>query len=75
MLNNPGIKEAIMDPVKTAEIYTYIKKGKNTSGAQTFDQHITQLYKEGLITKEEALANATKPEDFERNLMFSDNDE
>ena len=72
MINNPGIKESIMDPVKTAEIYTYIKKGKNTSGAQSFDQHITKLYKDGLISMEEAKNNATKPEDFERNLMFGD---
>lgn len=72
MINNPGIKESILDPVKTAEIYTYIVKGKNTSGAQSFDQHITKLYKEGLISMEEARSNATKPEDFERNLMFGD---
>lgn len=72
MINNPGIKECLMDPLKTAEIYTYIQKGKNTSGAQSFDQHITDIYKSGLITLEEAKTNATKPEDFERNLMFSD---
>lgn len=75
MINNPGIHEAIMDPIRTAEIYTYICKGKNGSGAQSFDQHITKLYKEGRISKEEAIANATKPEDFERNLMFGDNDD
>lgn len=73
MINNPGIKEAILDPQRTKEIYTYIEKGRNTSGAQSFDQHITSLYKEGLISMEEAKTNATKPEDFERNLMFGDN--
>lgn len=75
MINNPGIKESILDPVKTAEIYTYITKGKNGSGAQSFDQAITKLYKDGLITMEEAKSNATKPEDFERNLMFGDDQE
>lgn len=75
MINNPGIREAILDPIKTKEIYTYIEKGKNTSGAQSFDQHITKLYKEGLITLDEAKGNATKPEDFERNLMFGDSQE
>ncbi len=73
MINNPGIREAILDPDKTKEIYTYIEKGKNTSGAQSFDQHITSLYKNELITMEEAKSNATKPDDFERNLMFGDN--
>lgn len=72
MINNPGIRESILDSTKTKEIYTYIEKGKNTSGAQSFDQHITKLYKDGLITLEEAKGNATKPEDFERNLMFGD---
>jgi twitching motility protein PilT len=75
MINNPGIKESIMDPHKMKEIYMYIEKGKNGSGAQSFDQHITALYKAGLISMEEAKGNATKPEDFERNLMFGDNSE
>ncbi len=75
MINNPGIKEAILDPVKTAEIYTYITKGKNGSGSQSFDQAITKLYKSGQISMEEAKSNATKPEDFERNLMFGDDQE
>jgi twitching motility protein PilT len=74
MINNPGIKESILDPAKTKEIYMYIEKGsgKGGSGAQSFDQHITKLYKNGLITMEEAKGNASKPEDFERNLMFGD---
>ncbi len=75
MINNPGIKESILDPVRTAEIYTYITKGKNGSGAQSFDQAITKLYKQNLITMEEARSNATKPEDFERNLMFGEDQE
>lgn len=75
MINNPGIKESILDPTKTKEIYMYIEKGKNTSGAQSFDQHITQLYRDKLISMEEAKGNASKPEDFERNLMFGDQSE
>jgi twitching motility protein PilT len=72
MINNPGVREAILDPTRTKEIYTYIEKGKNGSGAQSFDQHITKLYKSGIITLQEAKSNATKPEDFERNLMFGE---
>jgi len=75
MINNPGIKESILDPAKTKEIYMYIEKGKNTSGAQSFDQHITQLYRDKLISMEEAKGNASKPEDFERNLMFGNQSE
>lgn len=75
MINNPGIREAILDPTKTKEIYTYIEKGQGRggSGAQSFDQHITKLFKTNQITMEEAKSNATKPEDFERNLMFGNN--
>ncbi len=74
MINNPGIRESILDPTKTKEIYTYIEKGQGRggSGAQSFDQHITKIYKQGLITMEEARSNASKPDDFERNLMFGD---
>lgn len=74
MINNPGIREAILDPSRTKEIYTYIEKGRNTSGAQSFDQHITSLYKAGLISMDEAKSNATRPEDFERNLMFGESE-
>lgn len=70
MVNNPGICDAIKDQEKTPEIYTYIEKRSN--GMQTFDQHLTDLYKAEKITLEEARANASKPDDFERNLMFAE---
>jgi twitching motility protein PilT len=75
MITSPGIKEAIADASRIAEIYTFIKKGKNGSGSQTFDQHITDLYREGKITIEEARNGASSPDDFERNLMFGDQED
>lgn len=74
MITSPGIKEAINDADNIAEIYTYIEKGKRGVGTQSFDQHITDLYKAGKITLEEAKGSASSPEDFERNLMFGDDD-
>tara|TARA_Y100000780_G_scaffold232594_1_gene268607 strand:+ start:274883 stop:275974 length:1092 start_codon:yes stop_codon:yes gene_type:complete len=74
MITSPGIREAIQDPNKIEEIYTYIRKGKQGVGTQSFDQHITELYKAGKISIEEARANASSPEDFERNLMFGDDE-
>jgi twitching motility protein PilT len=71
MINNPGIREAILVPEKIKDIYIYIEKGKNSSGSQSFDQHLMALYKSGKITLADAKANATKPDDFERNLNFS----
>jgi twitching motility protein PilT len=73
MINNPGIRDAIQNPDNTFEIYTYIRK--KTNGMQTFDQHLTALYRAGKVTLEEAKANASKPDDFERNLNFGDDQE
>jgi twitching motility protein PilT len=77
MITSPGIKEAISNPAKISDIYTYMRKGKNGTGTQTFDQHLTDLFKAEKISKQEAMNNASSPEDFERNLMFGDeeNDE
>ena len=75
MITSPGIKEAVADASKIGEIYTFIKKGKRGSGTQTFDQHITDLYKAGKISMEEARASASSPDDFERNLMFGEDDD
>jgi twitching motility protein PilT len=74
MITSPGIKEAINDPDNIAEIYTYIEKGKRGVGTQSFDQHITDLYKAGKISLDEAKSAASSPEDFERNLMFGEGD-
>jgi twitching motility protein PilT len=70
MVTSPGIKEAIANSEKTSEIYTYIEKNKKGQGTMSFDQCLTDLYREGKITLEEAKLHATSPEDFERNLMF-----
>ena len=74
MITSPGVREAIADANKIGEIYTYIRKGKRGSGTQTFDQHITDLYRAGKISMEEARANASSPDDFERNLMFGEDE-
>lgn len=74
MITSPGVREAIQNPNKIEEIYTYIRKGKQGSGTQTFDQHLTDLYKAEKISLQEAKAAASSPEDFERNLMFGDED-
>lgn len=72
MITSPGIRESISDASKIEEIYTYIRKGKKGVGMQSFDQHLTDLYKAKKISLEQAKAAATSPEDFERNLMFGE---
>ncbi len=65
MINTPAIKECILNPEKFDEIRVLIEKGKEAYGTQTFDQSLYDLYKRGLITYEDALANATNRDDFE----------
>ncbi len=65
MINSGAMKEAIMDPQKTANISELMEQGYVQYGMQTFDQSIMKLYKEGHITYEEAIAQATNPDDFD----------
>ncbi len=65
MINTPAIKECILNPEKFDEMKALIEKGKEAYGTQTFDQSLYDLYKAGLITYEDALANATNRDDFE----------
>jgi twitching motility protein PilT len=41
-----------------------IMEGHRQYGMQTFDQALMKLYKEGLISYEDALANSTSPDEF-----------
>jgi len=70
MRRTKTIQECIEDPEKIHMIKEYIEKGREMYKMQTFDQHLTDLYKSGSITLEMAKAAATSPSDFERNLNF-----
>lgn len=47
-----------------------IEQGWNPYQMQTFDQHITHLFKDQKISFETGLAAASSPTNFKRNLMF-----
>jgi twitching motility protein PilT len=64
MITTETIKDCILDPEKTKLIPDVIAKGKIHYGMQTFDQSLYDLYKNGLITYEEALRRASNPDDF-----------
>ncbi|HSR51996.1 MAG TPA: PilT/PilU family type 4a pilus ATPase [Acidobacteriota bacterium] len=64
-----SVKSCIEDPSKGGML-ELVGKGAQY-GMQTFDQHLTQLYQEGIIRLETAKAAATSPNDFERNLSFT----
>ncbi|MEJ2109676.1 MAG: PilT/PilU family type 4a pilus ATPase [Acidobacteriota bacterium] len=70
MRQTQTIQECISEPEKTAMIKEYIEKGREMYGMQTFDQHLTDLYRAELITLQTAKGAATSASDFERNLAF-----
>jgi len=64
LINTARVREYIEDKDKTRKIREAIAQGFTTYGMQTFDQSVMALYKGGLITLEEALRQASNPEDF-----------
>jgi twitching motility protein PilT len=72
MVSTKSIQELIKDPSRTGEIKEMIEKGRDQYGMQSFDQHLTGLYRSGRIGLDVAKASASNPSDFERALSFSD---
>ena len=64
MVSTGLVKECITIPERTREIRDAIARGYTTYGMQTFDQSLMALWREELITYEEALAQSTNPDDF-----------
>src|SRR5688500_10741690 len=63
MIATPTIRDLILEN-RIGEVRDYIADGKQY-GMQTFDQHLAELVASGEVTFEVALANATRPADFE----------
>jgi twitching motility protein PilT len=57
------VRDAIIDPNQTGHLAQIIAEGAYY-GMQTFDQALFGHYKEGNITRDEALAMASSPQDF-----------
>ena len=72
LVANNTIREAISNPEKTNSITDLLEKGGDQYGMQSFDQHLSKLYREGKISLETAKATSTSPTDFERALSFGD---
>jgi twitching motility protein PilT len=64
MVSTARIRDAIAVKEKTPEIRDAIAVGHSSYGMQTFDQSLMSLYRRGLITYEEALAQSSNPDDF-----------
>ncbi len=70
MVSTESIKEFIIDKDRTHEIAEYLSKNRDVYGTQSFDQHLSELYKSGVVTLDVAKAASTNPSDFERALSF-----
>ncbi len=70
LVTTESIKEFIVDKNRTHEISDYLAKNRDIYGTQSFDQHLSELYKAGHITLDVAKAAASNPSDFERALSF-----
>jgi len=64
MVGTGLVRECITIPERTRELRDAIARGYTTYGMQTFDQSLMALWREGLITFEEALAQSSNPDDF-----------
>lgn len=63
------VRDCIVNPEKTRMIREAIATGTSQYGMQTFDQSLYDLLSAGLITYEEALRNASNPDDFKLRIQ------
>jgi len=68
LINTPRVRTLLNDPTRVDEIRKAMEDGANPYGMQTFDQHIMQIYENGMITKETAMRFASQPGEFELRL-------
>jgi len=61
---NSRVREMIEDKDRTKEITQAISQSYTTYGMQTFDQSLMMLFKQNIITYEEALRQCSNPDDF-----------
>lgn len=70
MVGTPMIKDIIKDEDRTPELKEAILDGAQY-GMRTFDQHVAQLYADGVVEFEDAMAAASSPSDFKLLLTKS----
>ncbi len=64
LISTARIREVILEEGRAHDIREAIAQGHTNYGMQTFDQSLMMLLKRGLISRDEALANCTNPDDF-----------
>lgn len=67
LLSNQRVKDMIADPTRTQDLHRVIEESQSM-GMQSFDASLMQLFKNDLITQEEALNNCRNVQDFQLRL-------
>ncbi|MCC6903850.1 MAG: PilT/PilU family type 4a pilus ATPase, partial [Polyangiaceae bacterium] len=61
MFASATLQECIRDPARTGEITDVIEQGGDRLNTHTFDQHLTELYRTGVVDLETAKAASSRP--------------
>jgi twitching motility protein PilT len=61
-INTGRVADAIADPEKTSSITDLVSEGA-FYGMQTFDQHLVALYRDGIVSLEDAMGASSNPHD------------
>jgi twitching motility protein PilT len=69
LISTEYVRECIENKEKTRFIKDAIKVGTSQYGMQSFDQSLYQLYKSGLISLEEAMRQASNPNEFRLKIQ------
>ena len=67
MIPNAAIRNLIRED-KTHQIYSQMQIGQGTTGMQTLNQHLAQLYHAHTITLEEAIGNSSDTNELQQIL-------
>jgi twitching motility protein PilT len=67
--NTETVAALIATPERTKEVRQVMEISRSQYGMQTFDQSILDLYSKGLLSQEDALRNATSPEDMRLRMQ------
>jgi len=69
LISTAFVRDCVINPDKTRMIREAIAAGTSQYGMQTFDQSLYDLYTQNLITYDEALNNASNPDDFKLRVQ------
>jgi twitching motility protein PilT len=68
LVNTPTVYDQLLNPDKTHMLKQTMQEGVTQYGMQTFDQSVMALFKNGVITEEEALRHCSNPSEFQLHL-------